>query len=318
MKKRLITVFLALAIIIAAPACKKEPLGTSGNPIKMWFMPQRERAVYDEYAPQIKEYLEKTTGYAVKTELSPSYIDIVKALGQKDADIAFINSLGYLLANDWAGAHAVLQYVYGDIYRDYRGEFITKVDSGIDSPQDLNGKTIAFTDPYSASGYLYALKYLKDHDIRPSKTIFTGSHLKAVEAVYNGEADAGVIYHEGTESGMSAKDARSQLEKKYPNIMSIVKVIALTDEIPNGPVAVRKDLTDDMTAKLVKSLSDFSKSPAGRKTLLELYGMTGLAPVSDSTYDGVREVIRNLGKRIQDTVPGGTPYYRTYMEPGLE
>ena len=318
MKYRILIVAIALATLLSAPSCKSKPLGTADNPIKLWFMPQRDQAVFEANAPVIKSYLEKKTGFAIETKLAPSYIDIVKALGQKKADIAFMNSLGYLLANDWAGARAVLQYVYGDVYKDYRGEFIARVGAGIDTPADLDGKTLAFTDPYSASGYLYALKYLKDHDIKPSKTLFTGSHLKAAEMVYKGEVDAAAIYHEGSSSGRSAKDARTQLEAKYPDILSMVKVIALTDEIPNGPEAVRKKLTDEMVGKLTAALSDFARTPKGRKTLLSLYGMTGLTPVTDASYDSVRKVIQELGKTVQDTVPGGAPYYRTYMEPGLD
>jgi phosphonate transport system substrate-binding protein len=319
MKYRLIiAISILCCLVVTSSSCKKAPLGDPSNPLKLWFMPQKDAAVYEENAPKLKTFLEESMGLSVKTELANSYVDIIKALGQKKADAAFINSLGYLLANDWAGAEAILQYVYGDLYKSYSGEFITRVGSGIDKPSDINGKVIAFTDPYSASGYLYPLKYLKDKDIKPSKSVYAGSHLKVVEMVYNGEADAGAIYHEGWATRGPSKDARSLLAKKYPDVFSTIKVLAQTDEIPNGPVAVRKGLPSDMKAKLTKTLLQFSKTPEGRRTLMELYGMTGLAPVDDAAYDGIRQVVRDLGKSIQDTVPGGTPYYRTFMEPGLD
>lgn len=318
MKKLLIIALLLVTSIGLFYSCKKTPLGTPGNPVKFWFMPQKDPAVYEAQAPAIKDYLEKKTGYSIRTNLAPSYVDIIKALGQKDADIAFMNGLGYLLANDWAGATPLLQYVYGDVYKDYHGEFVVKVGSGINKPEDLNGKTIAFTSAYSTSGYLYPLKYLKDHNIKPAKTVFAGGHLQALEMLYRGEVDAAAVYHEGTTMNAQAHDIRGELVSKYPKIFSELKVVALTAKIPNGPIVVRKELPDEMAAKLKSALLEFAHTPEGRKTLIKLYGMTGFAPVSPKVYDGVSDVIREMGKTIQEMVPGGAPYYRTWIIPGLE
>lgn len=318
MKYRILAVALVTITAIALPSCKKAQLGSPENPIKLWLMPLKSEAVFKANAPKIKEYLERKTSLAVEPKLADSFIDMVTALGKKKADIAFMNTLGYLLAHDWAHASAQLQYVYGDIHKNYRGEIVVRVGSGIDKPQDLNGKTFAFADRYSASGYLYVLKYFKDHNIKPAKTIFAGGHLNAVEMVYRGEADAAATYHDWpTPSGME-NDARIELKSKYPDILSVVKILALTSDIPNGPVATRKELPDEVKTQLVNALLSFANSPEGRKTLMDLYTMTGLAPIQDSAYDGVRSTIREMGETIQNMVPGGDPYYRTSIEMGLE
>jgi len=281
-------------------------------------MPLKEEAIYQKRAPAIEKFLEEKTGLQVETKLADSFIDIVKALGKKKADVAFMNTLGYLLAHDWAGTNAQLQYLYGDVYTTYRGEIITKVGSGINKPADIEGKTFAFTDPYSAAGYLYALKYLKDNNIKPKRMIFAGGHLKAVEMVYTGQADAAATYHEHPGSGGEVKDARIELAKKYPDILSVVKILALTSEIPDGPVATRKDLPSEIADKLADALKEYSETLEGRSTLLELYNVTGMTVVNNSTYDGVRKVIKELGKEIQEMVKGGVPYYKTSIELGLD
>jgi len=320
MKYRWFAVLLTLTVIISVGACKKDrgPLGTEQNPIKLWFMPLKEEAVYQKHAPILEKFLEEKTGLQVETKLADSFIDIVKALGKKKADVAFMNTLGYLMAHDWAGADAKLQYLYGDVYTTYRGEIITKVGSGIDKPADIAGKTFAFTDHYSAAGYLYALKYLKDNGIQPKKMVFAGGHLKAVEMVYNGKVDAAATFHEHPGAGGEARDARIELAKKYPDVLSVVKILALTSEIPDGPIATRKGLPPEMADKITDALKEYAETAEGRTTLMALYNVTGLTTIDNSAYDDVRKVIKQLGKEIQDMVRGGVPYYKTSIEIGLE
>lgn len=320
MKYRWLTILLALIVIVSAGACKsrKGPIGSEKNPLQLWFMPLKEESVYQKHAPAIEKYLESKTGLQVETKLADNFIDIVKALGKKKADVAFMNTLGYLLAHDWTGADAKLQYLYGDVYTTYRGEIITKVGSGINAPADLNGKSFAFTDPYSAAGYLYALKFLKDNNIKPERIMYSGGHIKAVEMVYSGAVDAAATYHEHPGAGGEAKDARIELAKKYPDVLGVVKILALTGEIPDGPIATRKGLPPDISDKVTEALKEYAETPEGRTTLINLYNVTGLTAVDNSAYDGVREVIKQLGKEIQDMVKGGAPYYKTSIELGLD
>lgn len=319
MRYRIVIVLAAVLCTAFTHSCtlKKKPLGTPENPIKLWFMPLKDDAVFKANAPLIEAYLEEKTGYAVDTTLAPSFLDIVKAFGKKKADAAFVNTLGYLLANDWADARPLLQYTYGDLYRTYRGEIIARVGSDINAPEDINGKTFAFVTPYSAGGYLYPLKYLEDHKIKPSKRTFAGGHLKIVEMVYRGEVDAGATYHEHPAGG-TTKDARIEILSKYPDILSVVKIVALTDEIPNGPIAVHRDMTDEMSSKLKAAFLEFADTPEGRKALLDLYNITGFVPASNEIYADVGKAISQLGKTIQEMVPGGERYFRTWIMPGLE
>jgi len=320
MKYRWFAVLLTLAIVISIGACKtrKGPIGSEKNPVQLWFMPLKEEAVYQKYAPAIEKFLEEKTGLQVETKLAESFIDIVKAMGKKKADVAFMNTLGYLLAHDWAGVEAKMQYLYGDVYTTYRGEIVTKVGNGINKPADLNGRSFAFTDPYSAAGYLYALKYLKDNNIKPGKILYSGGHIKAVEMVYSGAVDAAATYHEHPGAGGEAKDARIELSEKYPDILGVVKILSLTSEIPNGPIATRKGLPPEISGKIMESLKGYSETPEGRTALMGLYNVTGLTAVDNSVYDGVRNVVRQMGKEIQEMVKGGVPYYKTSIEIGLD
>ncbi len=96
---------------------------------------------------------------------------VVEAFGTKRADIAAINTFGYMLAHEKYGAEARLTVLRHGLAT-YQAMFVAKSDSKIKSIDDLAGKKIAFVDPASTSGYLLPLKMLKDKNISPKETVF--------------------------------------------------------------------------------------------------------------------------------------------------
>ncbi|MFH0798921.1 MAG: phosphate/phosphite/phosphonate ABC transporter substrate-binding protein [Pseudomonadota bacterium] len=319
--RRALAISLVSLLIVAftQTSCdfrRGEP-GTKSNPIRLFFMPLKGGDAFAKNAPIIQKFLEQDTGLAIKPIAAPDFLTIVKAFGNRQADVAFTNTLGYLMAHDLAKAEPRLLLVYGDVYRAYRGEIISVVGGPINSPEDISGKSIAFSDPFSASGYLYALKFLNDRSIKPSKIIFAGGHRDAVEMLYKGQVDAAATYHERPSPSGQELDARAELLIQHPDIMSKLKVVALTDEIPSGPVAFRHDLPQQVKAKLVAGLVEFSRTQEGRRVLGDLYNATGFAFADEADYDGVRGVLKKLGKSVAEVVPGGITYYNTNISPLL-
>lgn len=321
MRTKIIALLCAAALLIGFQiSCHKRsgPTGTKTNPIRFFFMPLKGDEVFKKDAPIIKKYLEEKTGLAIEPVNSPDFVTIVKAFGNGQADIAFMNTLGYLMARDWAKSEAALVSVYNDVYRTYRGEIVAQVGGKINSLADLNGKTVVFADPFSASGYLYALKLFADNNIKPAKTMFAKGHREALEMVYKGQADAAATYHSRPSAEGIEQDARIELSKVHPDVFAKLKVVALTDEIPNGPVALRYDLPVQTKVRLTEALKEFAQTMEGRQTLNDLYNITGFAPAMDSAYDSVGEVIKKLGKSVEEVVPGGITFYRTKISPLLE
>ncbi|HPW44959.1 MAG TPA: phosphate/phosphite/phosphonate ABC transporter substrate-binding protein [bacterium] len=313
-------VVMAVVMALGMQSCdrRRGEVGSSSNPVRFYFMPLKGTDLYKQYAPVLEKYIEANSGLSVETIEAPDFITIIKNFGEKKADIAFINTLGYLMAHDWAKAEAYLQMLYDDVYRTYRGEILVRADSEINDISDLNGKKIAFADPFSAGGYLYPLKLLNENKVKVKDTVFAGGHLKGIEMLYNGQVDAAATYHSRPGILGEEKDARIEFLKKYPDIMTKIKILALTDEIPNGPVTLRKDLPEDVKAKLVGAVISFAKTPEGRDALLNLYNVTGLALADNANYDDVRETLKELGKSIDEVVPGGITFYRKNAEAWLE
>ena len=102
-------------------------------------------------------YLEKRLGVEVEHFAATDYAAVVEALRNESADVGFMGPLQYLMAHQEAGAYPIL----GEIYNGsptYVSRIFVRKDSGIRALQDLRGKTIAFVDPISSSGYLYPLE----------------------------------------------------------------------------------------------------------------------------------------------------------------
>lgn len=315
---RILMAVLLLLSVAFSPACSKRKgeIGTKENPIALYFMPSKTEAIANQYSAVIKAELEKATGFSIKAVSAPDYLTIIRAFGNGQADLAFINTLGYLMAKDWADAEAYLVTLHVGGSPTYRGEIIARSSGSVKSIEDLNDKTFVFSDPFSSAGYLYALKLLNDNKVKPAKVLFAKGHKDAAEMVYSGKADAAAVYYEPPTEG-EPRDARVELLPDHPDATLKLKIVALTDEIPSGPIAFRKGLPSLVKSQLVGALIELTRSKSGQIALKGLYDVTGLSLAKDSDYDGVREVIKKLGKTNAELVPGGVTFYNENISPML-
>ena len=309
--KKLAKIALSVMTVLSfVTACSPEKeLGTAENPVKIYFMPGEGSA--DKVAQDVKifkDYVEKETKYSVNTTIATDYIKIIEDMGYRKADVAFINTLGYIMAADCCRAEAALSFIYGKNLKSYKGIIIANKDSNITKIEDINAKTFAFVDTYSTTGFLLPLKLFQDKKVKPSKTITANSHSNVVSMVYKKEADAGATYYEPDENG-KIKDGRHEVLKMYPDVADKVKIVGYTDEVPNNPLAFQKDISQEMKDKLADTIIKFSQTPEGGKILKDMYGITGFMKTKDSDYDGVRKIVKSLGKEVEDLIPGGFKIY---------
>ena len=136
--KLLISIYL-LAIVSLTLSCSKKQtdanLGSKDNPIKFFFTPSNDAERIISNTTEFVKFMEKETGYYVKNAVPTSYIAVVEAFGSKRADVAVMNSFGYLMAHDKYDAEARLTTIRnGTNY--YRGQILTHVDSGIKKLED--------------------------------------------------------------------------------------------------------------------------------------------------------------------------------------
>ena len=298
-----VTVIAVLWISLRPLLHTNAELGTEQNPIQLMLTPSTDAPAIIRDGEVLADYLLKTTGLHVKVTVPTNYIVIVEAFGTKRADVAIMNTFAYLLAHKKYGANAVLRVArrYGEL--SYRGEFIVPASSGIDRVEQLEGKTIAFVDPSSTSGYIYPKEMLKRLKVTPKREVFANGHNQVVAKVYLGDVDAGAVFYSRPDTATGEQlDARCKVATEYPDVFEKVKVIGLTDEIPNDPVVVRNGLDNETTAKLVDALYQFAQTEKGRKALMTIASIEGFKRASDQEYDDMRTLVARYGIDVEKTL----------------
>jgi len=148
------------------------------------------------YRP-LASYLAAKLGRAVELRTVDSWEGLAKSLANGETDIALMGPWGYVLANHEAGAPVVSTILY-DGKPEYYAIIVTHPNSGINKPADLKGKTFAFGDKGSTSGYLIPLHYFMTQGINPetyfSKLLYT-KHQAIETQVTQGVLDAGADYN---------------------------------------------------------------------------------------------------------------------------
>ncbi|QQS37735.1 MAG: phosphate/phosphite/phosphonate ABC transporter substrate-binding protein [Ignavibacteriales bacterium] len=290
--------YLAPVLIFMAIASVREinegRLGSRTNPIKIYFTPSVDSKRITTNAKELVDFLEKETGYYFTTAVPASFIAVVEAFGTKKADIAGINTFSYLMANYKYQAEARLRIVRDNNETTYKGQFITRVDSGIDSLADLDNKSFAYVDPSSTSGFILPKALLDKKNIKPSETVFAMRHDNVVTMVYQKQVSAGATYYAppDPETG-EILDARMRVLKQFPDVEQKIKIIGFTEDIPNDPWVFRKDMDEEMKQKIVDALLKYVSTPEGEASLYEIYDVRGLIPTKDSDYDPLRKMLKD-------------------------
>jgi phosphonate transport system substrate-binding protein len=276
------------------------PLGSESNPIKMFFVPSVDIKSIEDNSKIIEGYLAQQTHLHFKVATPTSYVAVVEAMGTRRADIGALNTFGYLLANEKYQAHARLTVIrHGSAL--YQAQFIAKTDGPIHSIDDIANRKIAFVDPASASGYLLPLKILNDRHIKPRDQVFAMRHDSVVSMVYQGQVDAGATFYTPPFNG-EIQDARMLVKTQYPDVEAKIKIVSLTDAIPNDPIVFRAEFPKDLEDQIVQTLVAYVKTPAGKDAFSKLYGVDDLKPATDSDYDGVRKLLKSIGKSVNELV----------------
>jgi phosphonate transport system substrate-binding protein len=237
----------------------------------------------------VTSYLTKQLGIPVKGFVATDYAGVIEAMRSKRADMGFMGPLQYVLAHQQSGAYPIL----GELYNGrptYVSRIYVRKGSGIQTLADLRGKTIAFTDPISSSGYMYPLDLFKRAGLIQNadsanrffrRIYFAGGDEQALRAVLNGFADAAGI-------GQYAITLLPQAEREK------LTTIAQTKPMPSHCVVVRKELNPQTVAKVQSALLALRSGP-NRKLLAKLYNVDGYVKVTHATYADVERVAREYG-----------------------
>jgi phosphonate transport system substrate-binding protein len=277
----------ALALLITAfanPALAAEP------PLKLGvglFQPDREKN--DATYRPLANYLSAKLNRPVELRTVDSWEGLAKSLANGETDLALMGPWGYVLANHQAGAQVISTILY-DGKPEYFAIMITHPNSGINSPADLKGRTFAFGDKGSTSGYLIPLHYLMQQGIAPegyfSKVVHT-SHQAIETQVTQGVLDAGADYNRNRNAMIEQGLIKPELSK----------IIWTSAPLPNDAFAVSKALSGDtaLIKQLQNALNGVGEALKTQPNLLPAH-YTGFVSRDNAFYKPIRDAGLATGK----------------------
>ena len=187
-----------------------------------------------KYEP-FRKYLEERLGLEVEMYVGTSYTAVIEAMRNGHVDVGTFGAFSYVLANARAKAESFVTSLSApDAEGVYYSVLITLEDSGIQTLEDLKGKSFVFADSASTSGYLFPRAHLINElelnnatlDNYFSNVAIAGPQESVFLSVLNGDADAGSIADITLATYLEKFKDHANIDK--------IKVFEKTDGIPRG------------------------------------------------------------------------------------
>jgi phosphonate transport system substrate-binding protein len=288
-RRALSAALLALPITLAAQSVN------SGKPLVFGvglFQPDREKN--DATYRPLAEHLAQRLGRPVQLRTVDSWEGLARSLASGETDIALLGPWGYVLAHHEAGAQAVATILY-EGKPEYHALIVTHPGSGLTSGQDLlgpkgKGRTFAFGDKGSTSGYLIPLHFFLQQGIDPEKhfgRVLYTKHQAIETQVAAGQLDAGADYNRNRNAMIDQGLIKAEQSR----------VIWQSPALPNDAVAVRAGLHTDaaFVQRLQAALTEIGPLLSTRPQLLPAR-YTGFVVGNNAFYKPIRDAGLATGK----------------------
>ena len=252
--------------------------------LRVGLIPSEDAQAMMRASQQVMDQLAAKTGLKIKPFVANDYNGVIEAMRSGKIDVAYFGPFSYVLASQLANAEAfAIPVARKSGKSSYNSIIISKKDKGLGTVPQLQGKTFAFVDPSSASGHLFPKAGLKgegiDTDKYFSRVIFSGSHDASIMAVANGKVDAAAVADPIFQTAVAKGHVKAE----------DFQVIWRSQDIPESPMAWRRNLDEATKKKVAAALAEIKGLPWGDRGELN-----GFAPTNDQAYDVVRQTAKAL------------------------
>ncbi len=102
-------------------------------------------------------------------------------------------------------------------------------------------------------------------------------------------------------SGLFPRDARRNIREEAPDVIQTVKIIAMSDPIPNDTMSFSPDFPEDVATAIVDAIKAFAADdPDGFSTAFDAYSWSGVADTTDAEFDSIRALLTAIGFDLED------------------
>jgi len=239
--------------------------------------------------------VEAELGVATKLFTPADYDGVIQGLLGGTLDFAWLGASAYAktyLTNPEA-VDVLLTKQNTDGTTGYYSIGFTRTDTGITSMDEAKGKTFAFADPNSTSGYLVpgaelTEKYGNLEDFF-SEVKMSGGHEQSIVGVANGDFDAGVAWADGLgnwEDGFNSGAFRKAADSGLVDMTTITEIWR-SKLIPEGPLVVRRSLPQDVKDKMYTMLDTMWQTDPACAYAVAAGEAQDFVPITHENYLGI-------------------------------
>jgi phosphonate transport system substrate-binding protein len=282
---------IASGLVLAACDDDSNDAGSNPEELVISFTPEADPVHLELDAEGLANFLAQELDIPVSAQVDADYSATVEAMAAGHAHIATnLAPLQAAAAMERAGARLIL-VEERDGQAHYHSRFWVRKDSEIESLEDLQGKTIAFNDPLSGSGYLMPVATLLDHGLIENgdeiheffdTVYFAGGTELSIQSLINGHVDVAGVSENAAEVFLSPEDRER------------VTYIAESDPMPRHAIAVSGDLSDDLVDRITETFLKLNE-PEHNDILQGLYGWTKVVPADEDLYRPLLEMAQAAG-----------------------
>lgn len=239
------------------------------------------------FLKRFRAYLSERLQLPVSFVQRGSYREIVELIRAGKIDFAWLCGYPYVRFKRELRLLAVPLYRGNPLYQSYL--IVPGADRQTASLFDLGGKMFAYSDPDSNSGYLYPQFQMLQAGVNPatffSRSFFTWSHRKVIEAVGVGLAQGGAV--DGYVWDM--------LEAVHPELTAATRIVSRSPELGYPPFVARGKIQPDLFRALQQVLRAMSREPQGIE-LLKVLQLDGFIDGNDRLFESIAEMARIVAK----------------------
>lgn len=240
----------------------------------------------------LEPYLSKALGVGVKVRIVPEYADLAAALPRGEVDAAWLTPIAYVRARLKSKDVTALVKSRRNGNTSYRTAFIVRKDSPARTLADLEGKSVAWVAPSSASGYLFARALVasrgKDPNFYFGDEMFAGSHPKVCKAVRAGTVAVGATL---TDPQPPGREPAADGCRDAPPVGDF-RVVAASEPIPNDVVAGGPRLDAARAKALGEAFKKMADSPEGRALMAEAFRVEAWEAAGEKDFDAALRVVK--------------------------
>lgn len=200
-----------------------------------------------------------------------------------------------LLANPWQTLEALkvgyqVIAMAGDA-EDFKGLFIVRKDSGINTPADLKGKVVSYPSQTALAACIMPQYFLHKHGIDVNRDIqnrYVGSQESSIMNAYLGEAAAGATW----------PPPWRLFQKDHPQEAAELTIAWETPGLINNAVMVRDDVPAAIRDKLKLLILALDSGPEA-KVILTGMETARFHDADAASYDVVRDYIAEFEKAVR-------------------